>query len=139
MVKHRKKTMQNAMQNYTYKMLNGKNDHFFKFYLKQHRNIRMIADNKVGHHDVSMGHSNFTQMSYLYRALNVYNKLPRYLTLIKQEHLFKKWCKIYNLDNKIKLKHQIDHFEDEDNIEDDENVTDRDLQCHYDDEEDDQG
>ena len=62
-----------------------------------------------------------SQKSFLYRAVNVYNKLPRNLTLIKQENLFKKWCKKFNLDNNIKLKNQEDNVLEEENEEEDEN------------------
>ena len=31
------------------------------------------------------------------------------MTLIKQQNLFKKWCKSYNMNNKIKLKEQSDN------------------------------
>ena len=79
---------------------------------------RTKNDNKVGHHDVIMGHSNYTQKSFLYRAVNLYNKLPRDLTLIKQSRLFKKWSKKYNLNNNIKLKKQEDNIIEEENEED---------------------
>ena len=74
------------------------------------RSIRNMSQNKVGHHDQSMGHSVYTQRTFLYQALNIYNKLPRELTLIKQHHLFKKWSKLYNLNNTIKLKGQNDNI-----------------------------
>ena len=100
---------ENAVQNTVFKILNTDNDHFFNFYLTNHRNVRTLSENKVGHHDPSMGHSSQTQKSFLYQAMSIYNKLPRNLTLIKHHHLFKKWCKKFNLDNKIKMKIQQDN------------------------------
>ena len=31
--------------------------------------------------------------TYLYKIVETYNKLPKELTLIKEQHLFKKWIK----------------------------------------------
>ena len=70
----------------------------------------MTVQNKVGHHDPSMGHNSNTQKSFLYMAVNIYNKLPRNLTLIKNTNLFKKWSKKYNINNKIILKNQEDYI-----------------------------
>ena len=97
------------MQNYIYKIINSEEEHNFKDYLTKNRTIRMLKQNKVGHHDQYMGHSQFTQNTFLYRAVNIFNKLPRNITLIKQPHLFKLWCKRYNLNNNIKLKQQEDN------------------------------
>ena len=101
---------ENTVQNSIYKIINSNNEHSFKNYLTANRGIRNYSQNKVGHHDQSMGHSVYTQRTFLYQALNIYNKLPRELTLIKQNHLFKKWCQLYNLNNKIKLKDQNDNI-----------------------------
>ena len=103
------KTYENTMQNSIYKIINSKDDHFFKQYLTNNRGIRNFSQNKVGHHSSDMGHSPYTQKSYLYLAINLYNKLPRNITLIKQPNLFKKWVKRYNFDNKTKLKEQVDN------------------------------
>ena len=100
----------NAMQNSIYRMINSENNHDFKNYLTKNRNVRNISQNKTGHHDQTMGHSAFTQRTYLYRAIDIYNCLPRNLTLITKQHLFKKWCKAYNLNKNIKLKEQNDNF-----------------------------
>ena len=97
------------MQNYIYKIINGNNNHQFKDYFTQNRSIRIHAQNKIGHHDITMGHSAYTQRTFLYRSVALYNKLPRNLTLIKHQHLFKKWIKRYNLNNNIKLKEQVDN------------------------------
>ena len=105
------KFYENAMQNSIYKMINNKDDHYFKTYLTEDRTLRIHKQNKVRHHNIEMGHSQQMQKSYLYRALNIYNKLPRNLTLIKSAHLFKKWVKRYNLNKNIKLKEQIDNEE----------------------------
>ena len=58
-------------------MINHNKEHYMSHYLTKNRNIRTFSQNKVGHHDITMGHSNFTQMTFLYKAVNIYNKLPR--------------------------------------------------------------
>ena len=104
------KSYENATQNYIYKMINSDNDHYFKEYLTQNRNIRNRSQNKLGHHDPIMGQSTFTQKSFLYRSINLYNNLPKNLTLIKTQPNFKKWLKKYNIDNKIKIRDQDDNI-----------------------------
>ena len=100
---------ENATQNTIFKIIHSENEHHFKSYLLKNRSIRIKAQYKVGHHDQTMGHSHFTQKSFLYNTVRIYNKLPKNLTLIKEKHIFKKWIKKYNLDNNIKLKNQEDN------------------------------
>ena len=97
---------------------NTKEDHYFKKCLTEGRTVRTRKENKVRHHNAEMGHE--MQRSYLYRALNIYNKIPRNITLIKSAHLFKKWIRKYNMDNTIKLKEQPDNNEEEHHEEDEE-------------------
>ena len=106
-----KEKYENAMTNSIYKTINSKNYHYFKNYLTSNRNVRQISQNKVGHHDQSMGHHIFTQRTFLYKSINLYNGLPRNLTLIKKTNLFKKWSKRYYLDKNTILKNQEDNVE----------------------------
>ena len=39
----------------------------------------MYSQNKLGPHDHIMGQSSHTQKSFLYRSINLYNKLPKNL------------------------------------------------------------
>ena len=71
-----------------------------------------------------MGQSTYSQQTFLYHAVNIYNKLPRKITLIKEPLLFKKWCKKYNLNKNIKLKEQQDHIYNENTNEADDNDDD---------------
>ena len=65
-----------------------------------------------------MGHSHHMQKTFLYRTVQIYNKLPKEITLIKNKILFKKWLKRYNINNNIKLKKQEDHkIEENEHIE----------------------
>ena len=101
---------ENSLQNSIYKIINSQDEHYFKYYLTHNRNIRNFCQNKVGPHDVSMGQSPITQRSYLYQAINIFNKLPRNVTLIRNQNLFKKWCRKYNMNNAIKLRYQPDNM-----------------------------
>ena len=92
-------------------MLNNKEEHFFQDYLTRNRSIRILKQNKVGYHDPLMGFNSYTQRTFLYKAVNIYNSLPKNITLIRHQHLLKKWVKRYNLDRNIKLKDQIDYDE----------------------------
>ena len=103
------KYYENSVQNTIYKFLNNDNDHYFKDYLTKNRTVRIQSQNKVGHHDVTMGRSIYTQRTLLYVAVSIYNKLPKNITLIKSQPLFKKWCKRYNFNNSIKLRDQEDN------------------------------
>ena len=118
------KNYENSSQNKIYKIINNEEDHQFKDYLLKNRSIRNLSQNKVGTHDPIMGQSTYTHKSFLYTSIDLYNKLPRRLTLIKQQHLFKKWLKLYNINNNIILKDQEDNTNiyipkeiDTDNIE----------------------
>ena len=91
------------MQNIIYKIVNSDNEHDFKHYFTANRSVRLHAENKIGSHNQIMGHSSHTQKSFLYRAVALYNKLPKSITLIKSHHIFKKWCKAFNINNNIKL------------------------------------
>ena len=124
------KCHENAVQNYTYKMINSSNNHYFKTYLTTNRSIRIEAQNKVRHHDIEMGQTAIMQRTYLYRAVNTYNKLPRNLTLIKNPNMFKKWLKKYNLNNNIKLKEQDDFTRNNDDIENDNEEENDEEECY---------
>ena len=109
------KCYENSTQNTIYKIINGDDENYFKQYLTTNRTPRTYAQNKVRHHDPSMGRTNEMQKTFLYRSINIYNKLPRNITLIKSQRLFKKWVKLYNRNNKIKLKEQTDLIEENNN------------------------
>ena len=100
---------ENTTQNNIYKLINNNENHFFEYYLTNNRTVRNYSQNKLGHHNQMIGRSTLTQQTFLYQAIEIYNKLPKELTLIKEQRLFKKWVKRYNLDNKTKLKKQEDN------------------------------
>ena len=94
---------ENAMQNNIFRILNNQDEHDFKHYFTLNRSIRMMSENKLGPHHQSMGNSIHTQKSFLYRAIALYNNLPKNLTLSPNQSVFKKWCKLYNLDKNVKI------------------------------------
>ena len=104
------KYYENANQNIIFKIINSNEKHNFQDYLLKNRNIRKQSENKVGQHDLIMGHSRYTQQTFLYSAIDNYNNLPKNLTLIKEKTLFKKWIKKYNLNKNIKLKEKEDNI-----------------------------
>ena len=72
----------------------------------------MHSQNKVGTHDQVMGQSTYSQRSFLYRAIELYNKLPKNLTLIKSFQVFKKWIKLYHINEKVKLPERSENIEE---------------------------
>ena len=106
-----KKNYENTTQNNIYRIINSNEEHFFDYYLTSNRNVRNRSQNKLGHHHESMGRSKYTQQTFLYKSIEVYNKLPKELTLIKEQRIFKKWIKRYNIDNSIKLKQQENYID----------------------------
>ena len=120
----------NTTQNSIYKIINSQNEHYFKNELTKNRTIRYFTQNKVGHHDQAIGRTTQSQKSFLYTAVNIYNKLPQNLTLIRNPVIFKKWLKKYNFNNKIKLREQNDNILiNEVQIINDQNIQD----CYQDD------
>ena len=98
---------ENSMQNSIFKIINGENEHEFRQYFIENRSIRMNAENKLGPHSQVMGQSIHNQKTFLYRAVALYNNLPKNLTLCKTHSIFKKWCKHYNLNKNVKIPDQV--------------------------------
>ena len=67
------------------------------------RSEKSKAQNKIGPYKPDMISKNLTQNTIVYKAVNVYNSLPKELTLCKNKTLFKKWLKRYYLDKSIIL------------------------------------
>ena len=98
-----------AVQKTIFRILNSKDDHHFKNYFIKNRNVRNHSQNKIGHHDHTMGLSSHTQKFIIYVSIDIYNKLPRNITLIENQILFKKCLKHFHLDKNVKLKNQNDY------------------------------
>ena len=69
----------NAIQNTIYKTINSTDEHYFKYYMLNNRSIRISSQN-----------------TFLYNNINRYNNLPKEITLIKKQNIFKKWLKRYH-------------------------------------------
>ena len=106
-----------SISKYTHKILNGKNQnsqsHYFKQEIMRNRNIRRKTENKTGPHTPEIGHLDVIQKTFLYKSRNIYNYLPRGLTLIKSDKLFKIWIKRFYKNRNIKLKEVNDNVTDE--------------------------
>ena len=59
----------------------------------------MKADNKLAPRSVEIGNSTLIKKSYIYQIHDLYNMLPRSLTLITNMSIFKKWITKYYLFN----------------------------------------
>ena len=92
-------------------MINHNKEHYMSHYLTKNRNIRNRKQNKVGHHDQMIGRSKYTQQTFLYKSIEIYNKIPRKITLIRNLKTFKTWLKKYKMNENIKLKEQKDNEE----------------------------
>ena len=57
------------------------------------------------------------QQTYLYKSIEIFNKLPRRLTLIRNLNTFKRSLKKYKINDKIELKEQNDNEDDQINHE----------------------
>ena len=103
------KSYKNAVQNTVFKIIHNEDEHYFKHYIMNNRNVRTASQNKVGQIEPNIGHSQSIQKTFLFNNINIYNNLPKELMLIKHHHIFKKWLKRYNLNKKTKLKTQDDN------------------------------
>ena len=82
-----------AISKYTYRIIHSNQDHMFKSYLLSNRSDQKRMADKLGPHKISIGRSNATFPTYLYQAIDIYNKLPDNLTQMSQNSLFKIWLK----------------------------------------------
>ena len=65
------------------------------------RSVKYEAQNKIGPHKPEIGKHTQDQKTFLYKSVNLYNNLPRELTLMPNIKLFKKWLKMYYLRKEI--------------------------------------
>ena len=93
---------------YTHKIImNENNPHNFRYYLLEGRNDLKRKSYKIGPHKPIIGRSQYTQSSYFYSTVNIYNKLPDNLTQIKKPSLFKSWLKKYFNDKNIQIPNNM--------------------------------
>ena len=93
-----------AIQKLSHKMINVENDHYIRYHITENRSVRNFAQNKLSHHRPGIGLTEAEQRSFEYLSVKYFNILPRELTLIRKNHLFKKYLRKYNIDRTVKLK-----------------------------------
>ena len=55
----------------------------------------MLNENKLAPRNNTVGNNNEAKNTYLYQIIPIYNKLPKEITLLKSNVLFKKWIILY--------------------------------------------
>lgn len=93
-----------SISKYIHKIINGKEEHIFKNYMTENRSRKNQKQLKLGPHKPEIGKSHYTQKTFLYQAIDICNNLPKNITLIRENNIFKKWIKRYFLDANTTLK-----------------------------------
>ena len=63
--------------------------------ITMNRSPRMTAENKLGPRSSMIGTDSISKKTYIYKIHDLYNSIPRTITLIKMNKLFKKWIERY--------------------------------------------
>ena len=99
-----------AIIKFIHKLLNNDENHYLKFIITQNRFYKTLSDNKTGpiynnsknlQNKIRLG--TLETKSVMNKSQNIYNKLPRELTLITKKDNFKKWLLKYYLDKNLKF------------------------------------
>ena len=108
-----------SVAKFTFSVLNNKKNNFLAHSLTQNRNSRNLSQNKCGNSNDDIL-SDISKRSFLRKSIDIFNKLPRGLTLCPNKESFKKWLKRYHnmgefdrfpfrRDNTYEVKHIISH------------------------------
>lgn len=101
-----------SIQKSVYKFINPEdkeNIHTFTDYMLTNRSVKYEAQNKIRPHKPEIGKHTQDQKTFLYKSVNLYNNLPRELTLMPNIKLFKKWLKMYYLRKEIVVPKREDN------------------------------
>ena len=86
-----------AIIKFIHKLLNNKENHYLKFIITQNRFYKTLSDNKTGPIQNNSKHlqnkirlGTLEIKSVMNKSQNIYNKLPRELTLIIKKKQFNK-------------------------------------------------
>merc|ERR1712055_865342 len=80
----------------THKFLNTmSNPHYLTAEIRKDRSIRMAAENKLGPKRPIRRGDQWTLKTFKHAAKSFYNYIPKEITLIIPQKLFKKWIKLY--------------------------------------------
>ena len=97
-------------------MLNNdkNNQHFLTTKIKLNRTIRMLAENKLGPKEVIDKKNLLISKTFSWRSKDIFNRIPRQLTLLKNNNRFKKCITKFTLNPNVKfiIPPQDDYKED---------------------------
>ena len=97
------------------KLLNSnlQHSHFLSYKLTNNRTIQMIAENKTGPKPRIEINDNYTTKSFIFRAKDIYNRINRKLTLLKDSNKLKKCITKFTIDPNItfRIPVQTDYIE----------------------------
>lgn len=90
---------QMCIQKVVHKLLNhdNKNRHFLATILTLNRNVRKLSENKCGPRTRIERSDKFSNKNFTNKAMDIYNKVPRELSLLKDNNKFKKCIIKYTL------------------------------------------
>ena len=90
------------------------NQHYLSTKIKDNRTIRMISENKLGPKQVIDKKNIMISKMFAWRSKDIFNQIPRQLTLLKNTKRFKKCIMKYTIDPNTKfiIPHQDDFKED---------------------------
>ena len=99
-----------AISKFIHKLLNDDENHYLKDLITQNRQYKTLSDNKIGPLKNNskilqnkIGLASLELKTVISKAYNIYNNLPRELTLIINKNNFKKWIKKYYNNKKLKF------------------------------------
>ena len=108
-----------AISKFVHKLLNGEDKHYLKDMITNNRQNRNLSENKIGPIKNNskilqnkIGLATLELKTVIYKSYNIYNKLPREITLIKNKNNLKKWIKKYYNNKKIKFTIIKDDFKE---------------------------
>ena len=79
------------------------NQHYLAVKIKDNRNVRMTAENKLGPKLEINKNNMFISKTFAWRSKDIYNRIPRQLTLLKNSKRFKICITKYTIDPNIKF------------------------------------
>ena len=104
-----------AIQKTAHKLLNldNKNRHFLANLLTKNRNIRNLSQNKCGPREKIEKNDKYSNKNFINKAQDIYNMVPRQLTLLRDHYKFKKCIRKFTINPStvFRIPNQIDYKE----------------------------
>ena len=113
-----------AIAKFIHKLLNNNENHYLNDLITQNRQYKTFSENKIGPLKNNskilqnkIGLASLELKTVISKAYNIYNKLPRELTLIVNKSNFKKWIKKFYNNKKLKFTKVKDDYNKKKDIE----------------------